>query len=136
MQTKKDFSCGGLVIHPDDKRLLIVQVENLSGARVWTFPKGHPEKGEDEKQAALREVKEETGWDCRVTKRVSDTKYFFIKDGVRFFKTVRWFLMEPLECTGKPMEGEILACRWASMSEAKDLLTYPSDLKLLEKVAE
>ncbi len=95
METRKDFSCGGLVAGTDG-RLLIVEVENLSGARVWTFPKGHPEKGESDETAALREVHEETGWECRIVRPILDVDYFFMNDGVRFHKVVRWFLMEPI----------------------------------------
>ncbi len=133
METKQDFSCGGIVVGAD-KQLLIVEVENLSGARVWTFPKGHPEKGETDEMAALREVHEETGWQCRVLKPLTDVDYFFVKDGVRFHKVVRWFVMEPVIENGKPMEGEILRCRWASPAEARSLITYASDFKLLEKL--
>ena len=133
METRKDFSCGGVVTGPDG-RLLLVEVENLSGAHVWTFPKGHPERGEDDEQAALREVLEETGWECRVTGTLTDVDYFFVREGVRYHKMVRWFRMEPLKESGKPMEGEILTCRWVSVPDARRMLTYPTDFKLLEKL--
>ena len=135
METRKDFSCGGVVIDPRDKRMLVVQVENLAGAHVWTFPKGHPENQENETEAALREVQEETGWLCKVVRPLTEMSYFFVREGVRYHKTVRWFLMEPVEKTGTPMEGEILDCRWASPREAKTILTYPTDMKLLEQLA-
>jgi 8-oxo-dGTP pyrophosphatase MutT (NUDIX family) len=133
METRKDFSCGGVVMGPD-KRLLVVEVENLSGAHVWTFPKGHPEKDESDADAALREVHEETGWECRVVRPLTDVEYYFVKDRIRFHKVVRWFVMEPVKESGKPMEGEILACRWADPADARKLLSYPTDLKLLEKL--
>jgi len=135
METRKDFSCGGIVVDPIDQRLLIVQVENLSGGHVWTFPKGHPENKENEFEAALREVQEETGWLCKVVRPLTDVSYFFVREGVRYHKTVRWFIMAPVEKTGVPMEGEILDCRWAGLDEAKALLSYPTDMKLLEQLA-
>lgn len=115
--------------------MLIVEVENLAGAHVWTFPKGHPENNENEAEAALREVQEETGWECRVVRPLTDVSYFFVREGVRYHKTVRWFIMAPVKKTGDPMEGEILTCKWASLSEAKTVLTYPTDMKLLEELA-
>jgi 8-oxo-dGTP diphosphatase len=133
METRKDFSCGGIVVG-SDQRLLLVEVENLSGAHVWTFPKGHPERGEDDTSAALREVHEETGWECRVTGTLTDVDYFFVREGVRYHKLVRWFRMEPVKESGTPMEGEILACKWASVDEARKLLSYPTDFKLLDKL--
>ena len=134
MQTRNDFSCGGVVVDPKDRRMLTVKVVNLSGAHVWTFPKGHPERGESETEAALREVQEETGWRCRLLRPLNDVSYWFVRDGVRYHKTVRWYLMEPMEKVGEPMEGEILDCRWATPQELSQLLTYPTDLKLLEQL--
>jgi 8-oxo-dGTP pyrophosphatase MutT (NUDIX family) len=132
METRKDFSCGGVVIDPKNGRALVVQVENLAGAHVWTFPKGHPEGRESDAEAALREVEEETGWKCRVARELNDVSYFFVREGIRYHKTVRWFLMEPVKETGKPMEGEILACQWAAPESLRSLLTYPTDMKLLD----
>lgn len=134
METRKDFSCGGVVIDPKNQQLLIVQVKNLAGAHVWTFPKGHPERGEDERQAALREVEEETGWQCDVVRPLTDVSYFFVREGVRYHKTVRWFVMEPVKKTGTPMEGEILDCRWVPLADVRTVLTYPTDLKLLAQL--
>ena len=63
-QTRRDFSCGGLVWDGDKNLVLLVYVQNLMKKKVWTFPKGHPEHQELDEQAALREVCEETGWRC------------------------------------------------------------------------
>lgn len=129
--TKKDFSCGGLVWDEAQKQLLMVQVENLAHKIVWTFPKGHPEKGETDEQAALREVLEETGWACEITKKLEDISYFYQRDGVRYHKTVRWFLMKPQAKEGSFMEHEIRDVRWATPAEAKGLVVYETDKKLL-----
>lgn len=52
----------------DDGRLLIQRrpVEGLLGG-LWEFPGGKVEPGEDAKQAAVRETREETGLEVRVT---------------------------------------------------------------------
>jgi 8-oxo-dGTP pyrophosphatase MutT (NUDIX family) len=34
---------------------------------IWTFPKGRPDPGETAEDAALREVKEETGYSAKIT---------------------------------------------------------------------
>lgn len=59
-----EYSAGGLIVRKT--KILMVQVRNLEGHIVWTFPKGHIEKGETEEQTALREVYEETGWKCKI----------------------------------------------------------------------
>ncbi len=131
LTNKTDFSCGGVVWDSKERRILIVKVENLAKAQIWTFPKGHPEKGESDQDAALREVQEETGWECRIVKPLIDVSYYYIDNGIRYHKTVRWYLMEPVKKTGEFMEDEILECEWVSVPEAKKRVTYDSDRKLL-----
>src|SRR5690242_10730843 len=85
--TKKDFSCGGMMWDEEKKKLLMVQVENFSGDVVWTFPKGHPEADETDEAAAIREVREETGWEGTVEKQLTDVTYFYTRKGIRYHKT-------------------------------------------------
>ncbi len=131
---REDFSCGGVVLDQSKNLLLMIQVENLSRSVVWTFPKGHPEKGETETEAALREVLEETGWECRVTKPLMDVDYYFVHDNVKTHKVVRWFLMEPIQKTGEFNPVEVKGCEWVSPSEAKKWISYESDQKLLAQL--
>ena len=101
---------------------------------VWTFPKGHPEKGESDEDAALREVREETGWECRVVKPLIDVDYFYTHGKVKTHKTVRWFLMEPLKQIGGFDPVEIVECAWMNPQEARQNVTYDSDKKLLDAI--
>jgi diadenosine hexaphosphate hydrolase (ATP-forming) len=133
-KVEKDFSCGGLVWDTLANKLLLVQVENLSGKKVWTFPKGHPEKGETDEMAAIREVVEETGWMAQTIKKITDVQYFYTQDGVTFDKTVRWFLMKPLQKQGEFDPEEILACQWATMEQTEEMISYDSDKKLVKKL--
>lgn len=135
LKTKKDFSTGGVVWDEKKKKFLLILVENLSKERVWTFPKGHPEKGETERESALREVLEETGWVCEVIRQLNDTHYFYTHQETRFSKTVRWFLMKPLEETGTFDTEEVIETKWAGQKEAEALITYGSDKDLLKQTA-
>lgn len=51
---------------PRDGRFLLVE-ENIRGKRVLNQPAGHLEPGETLLAAALRETREETGWDVTLT---------------------------------------------------------------------
>ena len=135
IQEKNDFSCGGVVWSPSEKKILLIRVENLSGTQAWTFPKGHPEAGETDEQSALREVREETGWVCTISKKITDVFYRYTHDGVQFNKTVRWFLMTPLENLGSFDGEEVLEIRWVSFDEAAALVSYGSDKELLKQTA-
>jgi diadenosine hexaphosphate hydrolase (ATP-forming) len=130
---QKDFSTGGVVWDLSQKKVLLILVENLSGAHVWTFPKGHPEPGESDTEAALREVREETGWRCEVTKTITDVHYFYTHNKVTYDKTVRWFLMKPVEKVGEFDPEEVIEVRWASPIEATKLISYGSDKDLLKQ---
>ncbi len=111
----------------------MIYVKNLMGQKVWTFPKGHPEKKEKPIESALREVREETGWLCRGGKKLMDVHYSYSHDGFLIKKTVRWFLMTPVKKAGDFDTEEIIRCRWYSLSQARKKVTYLSDQKILSK---
>ena len=126
----KEISAGGLVVR--EGKALLVKVENLEGDIIWTFPKGHLEAGEGSRQAALREVEEETGWACRIQERLSTASYQFSRNGRDVAKQVKWYLMAPLKKVGSRDGAEILAVRWVALADAAQLLRYPSDFELLK----
>jgi 8-oxo-dGTP diphosphatase len=133
MIEKIDFSAGGVVWDKSANKILLIRVENLSGGQAWTFPKGHPEADETAERAALREVREETGWVCRVTGPLTDVFYRYTHDNVVFKKTVRWFLMTPIENIGAFDGDEVLEVRWVTMDEALAMVSYGSDKELLKQ---
>ena len=125
----REHSAGGVVAKKG--KVLLVKVRNLEGKKVWTFPKGHLEKGESELEAALREVEEETGWRCRKVKGLLSVRYNFSRDGRPVAKRVKWYWLEPVEKVGKPDAEEVIRTRWVTPAEAGKRLRYPSDFKLL-----
>jgi ADP-ribose pyrophosphatase YjhB (NUDIX family) len=126
----KEVSAGGLVVR--EGQVLLVKVENLQGEIRWTFPKGHLEPGEGARQAALREVEEETGWACRILEPLTTARYHFFRKGREVAKQVKWYLMAPLRKTGRRDPDEIMAVRWAGLAAARQLISYPSDIELFE----
>ena len=88
----QEHSAGGVIL--ENGRVLLIRMRNLEGAEVWTFPKGHLEAGETPEAAALREVAEETGFDCEITGELYKAEYSFFRNGLPVDKDVRWYLMK------------------------------------------
>ncbi len=128
-----EFSCGGVVL--DGRKILLVQVKNMKGKKVWTFPKGHIEQGETPRQAALREVSEETGYKAAILRPMIRVKYAFTFQGNYVKKMVQWYLMKKLGRIGKHDSSEILAIKWVALPKAQELVQYPSDIRLLEMLS-
>jgi 8-oxo-dGTP diphosphatase len=127
-------SAGGLVID-DGGRVLLIRARDLRNRPVWTLPKGALATGESSETAALREVREETGYRCEVVRELEAVTYWFQHEGRRIRKTVRWFLMRPLEKVGEH-DHEVDEVKWTAPAEAATLLRYDSDRRLLARVGD
>ena len=123
------FSAGGLVVD-DEGRILLIRARDLRNQPVWTLPKGTLQAGETSADAALREVREETGYACEVVRELEPVTYWFQRDGKRIRKTVRWYLMRPVEKVGDH-DHEVDEVAWADRAEARARLRYASDLRLV-----
>ena len=123
------FSAGGLVVD-DAGRVLLIRARDLRNQPVWTLPKGALNPGESAADAALREVREETGWECEVVRELDAVTYWFQRDGRRIRKTVRWYLMRPLRKAGEH-DHEVDEVLWTDPDDARARLRYESDLKLV-----
>lgn len=124
-----EFSAGGLVVD-EHGRVLLIRARDLRDRPVWTLPKGALAPGESSADAALREVREETGWRCDLVRDLSAVTYWFRRDGRRIRKTVRWYLMRPVEKVGEH-DHEVDEVAWAEREDALSRLRYDSDRRLV-----
>lgn len=131
---KREFSAGGIVFNKGGQ-VLLVKAGSLrdESKKHWKFPKGHIDEGESSKDAALREIEEETGIKAQILEKIGESKYVFPFKGEKIFKIVIYFLMKEIGGELKPQEGEIEEVRWVSPEEALKILSFPTDKKLLEK---
>jgi 8-oxo-dGTP diphosphatase len=128
-KTVFEFSAGGVVTGAG--KVLLVWARDLKGRSVVTLPKGLVKRGETGEEAALREVREETGYRCRIVKELPKSEYFYRRGDKLVRKTAQWFLMEPIEKEGSH-DDEIDDVRWLPVKEAIDTLSYDADRNLID----
>jgi 8-oxo-dGTP diphosphatase len=97
----------------------------------WSLPKGKLDPGETWEEAALREVREETGLECELGEELSSARYH---DRKGRSKLVRYWLMEPVGGEFEPND-EVDELHWLTPAEAAARLTYPRDRELAQEVA-
>ena len=68
-------SCGGVVIFRG--KILILYKNYRNKYEGWVLPKGTVEAGEEYKETAVREVKEESGADGTIIKYIGKSSYTF-----------------------------------------------------------
>ena len=93
------------IFHESAGAVVIVDGRCLALGRgdEWVFPKGHLESGERPEQAAIREVREETGLDVRIIRPIGTTRYAFDGPGLGTHrKRVHWFLAQSMGGTLHP----------------------------------
>lgn len=122
-------AAGGVVVRADSTGEPSIAVIHRPKHSDWSFPKGKLEPGESWREAALREVEEETGFRCRAGRELSATRY---RDRHGRRKLVRYWLMEPIAGEFSPQD-EVDELRWLSEAEASELLSYEHDRELLRE---
>jgi 8-oxo-dGTP diphosphatase len=120
-------AAGGLVCRRGDRGRVEIVLVHRPAYDDWSFPKGKLHHGESEPDAALREVEEETGLRCRLTREVGIAAY---RDSRGRSKTVRYWEMDPVGGVLAPA-NEIDDVRWVALGDALGELTYARDRELL-----
>lgn len=125
-------SCGGVVIYRGKALLLY---KNQNGRYVgWVMPKGTVEKGESYQNAALREVREESGAVAEIVKYIGKTHYTFKADGDLVNKTVHWYLMTANSYYNKPQIEEFFTdSGFYKQHEAYYLLKFQDEKQIMRQ---
>jgi len=139
LPVRREFSAGGLVYRKLPGGELDFILIRPKGAKSWALPKGHIENQESARDAAVREVREETGLEVGKVEPLGDVSYIFSwrdqPEGplVRIFKRVSFFTMEFAGGDPSRHDAEIEEVVWVPAADAVQRATYKDERKLIEK---
>lgn len=126
-------SAGGLVVQ--DGQVLLVRKRQVAEVRM---PKGHIEPGEDRTQAALREVREETGYaHLQLVADLGTLTAEFPLDGKWIVRHESAFLMALDDMMTVPRDAKDTARFepvWVPLADAPTLLTFETEKEFARRV--
>jgi 8-oxo-dGTP pyrophosphatase MutT (NUDIX family) len=127
-----EVSAGGVVVHEGRVLVIVPTRRAADGSLVLALPKGHLDGEETPEQAAQREVREETGVRAELVEDLGEVRYWYVRDGRRIAKSVRFFLFRYLSGDVVDHDDEVLEARWLELERAREELTYPGERKMVE----
>lgn len=128
---KQEKSCGAVLHKVQDGEKLFLLIQHKNGGH-WAFPKGHVEKDETELQTALREIREETGYEAEIDNGFREVVTYSPKKDV--MKDVVYFSGRVQGGIEHIQQEEVLGLRWENAGQALQTLTYDNDRQILQKL--
>ena len=133
--TKRAVSAGGLVCddRPEGRWVVLISRRNAAGQLEWTLPKGGLEGDEELEEAAVREVREETGLRCTITGELGVVDYWFVwkPDRVRYHKFVHSYLRRHDGDQPQARDDEAEDVVWLRFDEALRRLSHDNERRLV-----
>jgi 8-oxo-dGTP pyrophosphatase MutT (NUDIX family) len=134
-----ETSAGGLIWRRNAAGEFEFVLIRPSGKDFWALPKGHVEQGESVVEAAVREVREETGLTVGNVQPLGQISYVYsFRENpaaplVRIFKRVHFFLMELRGGDTAGHDREIDQVEWLRVDDAIRRITFENERKLVVK---
>ena len=119
---KPEFSAGGVAVRRFRGRPFVAVITTFKHA--LALPKGHPDRGESAADAAIREVREEAGIETTMPEKLDDVRYWYVREGERQLKVVRFFLLRYRSGSVRDHDHEVESAEWIPLDDAPERLTF------------
>lgn len=132
MRTVIDQSAGGVIYRRDQAGVEVCLIATAQGKR-WQLPKGGIDPGETTEQAAVREVREETGLKGTLIEKIAAIDFWFLEGppAVRHHKFVTFFLMRYERGDTADHDDEVDDARWFEITQAVRQATFANERQIL-----
>ena len=112
--------------------VVIVPAGQRGPEQVLALPKGHLDQGETPLQAAIREVREETGLEVEPVEELGEIRYSYERKRHTVDKRVVFYLLNYLR--GElDHDHEIADVRWMELEDAAHSLTHSGERKMVSR---
>lgn len=135
----KDFSFGIFPVKKNESgKYDVLMIKHIGGH--WSFPKGHPQDGEEPLDTAIRELCEETSLmieDQLLSDKELTEQYSFRSGNDVVFKTVTYFIGKVNNPDQIKLDRrEVLESRWVGINEAPMYLTFEEARRICREAAQ
>jgi 8-oxo-dGTP diphosphatase len=104
--------------------ILLIKRDTVPFKGYWALPGGRAEPGETVEQTVVREVKEETGLDVRVVKKIGEYHEQGIQGGVEYDYYPACFLVKVIGGEMRKQQGEIQEIQLFSLDDVPEPLAF------------
>lgn len=129
-----ETTSGGIIFRRNDKRGGRIEILLIQDAKNrWTIPKGHVEEGEEPRQTAEREIREETGLqEMKVLNWLGKVGFRYRRGPTLVLMTMHIYLVKGLGNTAQlNPEDWLNDIRWFPVNQAIDKIAYDDIGKLM-----
>ncbi len=112
------------VISFSRNKILLVKRRTVVFKGYWALPGGKIDAEETAEQAVVREVKEETGLQVEVIRRIGEYRETGVQDGIEYDYLATCFLVNPIGGKIKMQEKEIAEIKIFSLRDVPQKLAF------------